>query len=277
MEKKDRQSGYAILASQLYEVEWQQRYAILQKNIDQLITDIGKPKIKANDTKVIARLIRFGASILSIGFIGLNPIGALLVHSSPYEKIIDNMSFSDLMAIFTLKVFWYNRVPFSYYKKTLKSFLKCKAKGEYIIKYPYESILAPTNGLILYREQAAELISNITDISHEEALLLYNNLRKGRIEAKNFDKDFILAGQKKGISNQTLKDLWFKLEGPARQLLAPKSYVMVSCWLAYQIEYLGYYYANELEEIFKELEQFNLDGYIKEITDINNLPSSYVQ
>ena len=137
MEKKDRQSGYTILASQLYEVEWQQRYAILQKNIDQLITDIGKPKIKANDTKVIARLIRFGTSILSIRFIGLNPIGALLVHSSPYEKIIDNMSFSDLMAIFTLKVFWYNRVPFSYYKKTLKSFLKCKAKGEYIIKYPY--------------------------------------------------------------------------------------------------------------------------------------------
>lgn len=257
------QTSSALILSHLYNVKWETRLCAMQTSLDSLLESIGNPRIKPNDPVVIARLLRGGANTT------LDCFGQAI----SMAKHCENLTFSDLVVIVGMSYFsWHDK---DYTEKTLNAYLARKAGQKYTPIHLFPEITKSTYGLLLYREQAVELVIRITDMSRSEAQQLGRDLRKRLLEASEYKSTFMSLGEKKGFSKEELSAYWHTLEHDAQMRIDQKFSLTVS-WILYQIEYISTYHSEELEKVTNLFEKTSdTKGYLAEIEKINSINLPY--
>lgn len=257
------QTSTALILSHLYNVKWETRLCAMQKSLYSLLESIGNPRIKPNDPVVIARLLRGGANTT------LDCSGQAI----SMAKHCESLTFSDLVVIVGMSYFsWHDK---AYTEKALNAYLARKAGQKYTQIHLFPDITKSTYGLLLYREQAEELVMRITDMSKDEAQQLGRDFRKRLLEASEYKSTFMSLGKKKGFSKEELSAYWQTLEHDA-QMRIDQKFSLAVCWILYQIEYISTYYSEELEKVTNLFEKTTeAIKYLAEIEIINGVKLSY--
>lgn len=257
------QTSTALIFSHLYNVKWETRLSAMQKSLDCLLESIGNPKIKPNDPVVIARLLRGGANI------SLDCPGQAI----SMTKHCENLTFSDLVVIVGMSYFsWHDK---DYTENTLKTYFARREGQKYTPSHIFPEITKSTYGLLLYREQAVELVMRITDMSREDAHRLGRDLRKRLLEATEYKSTFMSSGIDKDFPEVELSAYWHTLEHDAQMRIDQKFSLTVS-WILYQVEYIRTYHSEELEKVTNLFEKTtDIKGYLAEIEKINSINLPY--
>ena len=253
------QTTTSLILSHLYNVRYEARFSAMQKSIDSLLESVGNPIIKPNDPVVITRILRGG----------LNSSLDCSGQAISMAKHCEDLTFSDLVVIVGMSYFsWFDK---DYTEKTMNAYLARRGRQKYTPSHIFPEITKSTYGLLLYREQAVELVMRITDMSKEEAQQLGRDFRKHLLEASEYKSTFMSLGNKKGFPEEELSAYWETLEHDAQMRIDQRFSLMV-CWILYQIEYICTYHSDELEKVIKLFERTNdKDDYLSEIKELNGI------
>ena len=136
-----------------------------------------------------------------------------------------------------------------------------KAGGQVDYFHPdLESILSETHGLLIYQEQAMQIISKMTGFSLEKGDLIRRILAKRnpeRIAAA--ESEFIAASVAHGYDHNLALQVWeFLCHNPGR--LFNKSHVLAYTFLAYQTAYLRAHYNEEYMAAYEACEYTRMIG-----------------
>lgn len=127
--------------------------------------------------------------------------------------------------------------------------------------------------IVVYREQAEKLITQISGITEEKAHLLVRNLRKCDVEAHSFGNEFVKLGVSNGYVETEVCEIW-KFISLRSQFLLDYDFSLALGWLLYQIEYLKTYYSYVMNGEIESFEKsYNITPIIDTIKQKHNITS----
>lgn len=239
---------------------WEEKYAIIQKSIDNLKSELGIDEIVCNDSDVIKSIFTEGTPLFF-------HVGRL----NPKEtKNEENWTFKDLLAITAIQKM---HATSKTKKIKLKKYLFRKREGIIDSNLPFEDITSNTYGLLLYREQAVELIVRLTGMTYEDAWKLDRNLRKILLEASRFGRKFVSLSVKNGFQADEAKTAW-KIIRKKAQLRETQSNLITTCWVIYQIAYIKLYHTKDFNKLFLP-PVVNIEHITDSIIKANNMSIPY--
>lgn len=136
-----------LILSHIQDTNWETRFEMMQLSLDDLLSKIGIIQIKTHDSKVISNILhnRWNMTFGCPGFASRLAMSHNL-----------NYNFFDMMVLMGLDYSaWFQE---DYIKETVDTYIGRKVEGKYEYYLPFKDILEPTYGLLLYREQAYEII-----------------------------------------------------------------------------------------------------------------------
>ncbi len=177
--------------------------------------------------------------------------GVFQLHSLRMRKYlcqIENLDFKDLVALNTLDQLLLEDKNPDYIERK-------KAGGQVNCFHPdFESILSETYGLLIYQEQAMQIISKMTGFSLEKSYLIRKILAKRNPErVAAAESEFIDASVVRGYDRNIVSRVWEFLLSNARRLFN-KSHAIAYTFLAYQTAYLKAHYNEEYMTAYEACE-----------------------
>jgi DNA polymerase III alpha subunit len=175
-------------------------------------------------------------------------------HMRKYLCQIESINFNDLVALNTLDQLMLDEKIPDYIERK-------KAGGQVDYFHPdLESILSETHGLLIYQEQAMQIISKMTGFSLEKGDLIRRILAKRnpeRIAAA--EPEFFEACIAHGFNRDLASRVWAFLLSSARRLFN-KSHAIAYTFLAYQTAYLKAHYNEEYMAAYEACEYTRMIG-----------------
>lgn len=167
---------------------------------------------------------------------------------------IENLDFNDLVALNTLDQLMLDEKIPDYIERK-------KAGGQVDCFHPdLESILSETYGMLIYQEQAMQIISKMTGFSLEKSYLIRKILAKRdpeRVAAA--EPEFFEACIAHGFNRDLASRVWAFLLSSARRLFN-KSHAIAYTFLAYQTAYLKAHYNEEYMAAYEACEYTRMIG-----------------
>ena len=167
---------------------------------------------------------------------------------------MESPNFNDLVALSTLNnLLLDEKIP---------DYIERKKTGEQVDYFhpDLESILSETHGLLIYQEQAMQIISKMTGFSLEKSDVVRRILAKRNPErVAAAESEFIDASVARGYDHNLVLQVWeFLCHNPRRRF--NKSHAIAYTYLAYQTAYLKAHYHEEYMAACKACEYTRMSG-----------------
>lgn len=240
------------------------RLAVMYQSFNALLDKIGNPEIKINDSKIIEHLLNSCAYWFS-----MNLSSTLIKQIKKYK----NLNFEDLTFLIALSYNFCIEIDTTYVESLIEKYFSRMNTGISKDDSLFTKITNNTNGLLVYREQAEKLITQISGITEEKAHLLVRNLRKCDVEAHSFGNEFVKLGVSNGYVETEVCEIW-KFISLRSQFLLDYDFSLALGWLLYQIEYLKTYYSYVMNGEIESFEKsYNITPIIDTIKQKHNITS----
>ena len=183
--------------------------------------------------------------------------GIFLFHSPHMRKYLCQMespNFNDLVALNTLDDLLLDEKIPDYIERK-------RAVGQVDYFHPdLKNILSETHGLLIYQEQAMQIISKMTGFSLEKSDIVRRILAKRNPErVAAAESEFMSASAEHGYDQQTSLRVWeFLRQNPGRRF--NKSHAIAYTYLAYQTAYLKAHYNEEYMAAYEACEYTRMIG-----------------